>query len=299
MRKPGTIFLFAIILGALTSAIMYRNLRAQRDEIEQARHAMEHSTVDVLVAKESIPIGARINAAQVHTVRWPADITPDGSLADPQIAVGRVARTTIDKNQPVVESQLVSEGSGLLPLLITEGMRAMSVKVDDVTGVSGFITPNSRVDVLVSGSDGEDRGDQRSKLILQNVKVLATGKSIEQKDEKPVEVPTVTLLVSPADAEKLTLASRQDPVRLALRNYRDEDLVGTPGISRSALLGHEAAAPVVMPVKTIVHRPAPYAVEVFLGSKLFRQEFERDSAPADSHKQATTANREESTLPPA
>jgi pilus assembly protein CpaB len=171
--------------------------------------------------------------------------------------------------------------------------------VDDVTGVSGFITPNSRVDVLVSGSDGDDR-EHRSKLILQNVKVLATGKSIEQKDEKPVEVPTVTLLVSPADAEKLTLAARQDPVRLALRNYRDEDFVGTPGITISALLGHEAPAPVAMPakmpVKAPVHRPAPYAVEVFLGSKLFRQEFEPMGAPAEPRKRA---HDEQETAPAA
>ena len=122
------------------------------------------------------------------------------------------------------------EGVGLLPLLITEGMRAMSVKVDSVTGVSGFITPNSRVDVLVAGKpEGGGDEDERSKLILQNVRVLATGKSIEQKDEKPVEVPTVTLLVSPEEAEKLTLATRQEPVRLALRNYRDEEVVRTSG----------------------------------------------------------------------
>jgi pilus assembly protein CpaB len=298
MRKPGTIFLFAIVLGALTSAIMYRNLRAQRDEIDAARRAMERTTVEVLVASESIPIGARIDASQVRTVRWPSEIAPEGALADTQAVVGHIARTTIDKNQPLVGTQLVNEGAGLLPLLITEGMRAMSVKVDDVTGVSGFITPNSRVDVLVSGADG-DQKEHRSKLILQNVKVLATGKSIEQKDEKPVEVPTVTLLVSPTDAEKLTLAARQDPVRLALRNYRDEDLVGTPGISTSALLGREAPPPpAIVPVKTVVRRPAPYAVEVFLGSKLFRQEFE-PTRPPSVGKPETTAIRHESSAPAA
>src|SRR5207245_7547748 len=106
----------------------------------------------------------------------------------------------------------------------------------NVTGVSGFITPSSRVDVLAAGGpDGGGGGDLRGKLILQNVRVLATGKSIEQRDDKPVEVPTVTLLVSPEDAEKLTLATRGDPVRLTLRNFQDEAIVRTAGTSIRAL----------------------------------------------------------------
>jgi pilus assembly protein CpaB len=290
MRRPGTIFLIAIVIGALTAAMAYRNLHSQRAEIEAARLAMLNTTVDVVVAAQSIPIGTRITAEQVHAVRWPADIEPEGAAHDPQVVIGRIARTTVDKNQPLLETHLMSEEAGLLPMLISEGMRAMSVKVDDVTGVSGFITPNSRVDVLVSGSDGEDR-EQRSKLILQNVKVLATGKSIEQRDQKPVEVPTVTLLVSPQDAEKLTLAARQEPVRLALRNYRDDQLVGTTGMTTGALLGRPAPAmpaPVLPPsvaVKSV--RPAPrtpYTVEIFLGNKMQRQEFENQPAPRESSR---------------
>src|SRR5262249_5194084 len=141
---------------------------------------------------------------------------------------------------------LIPKGAGLLPLLITDGMRGMSVKVDSVTGVSGFITPNSRVDVLVSGTPEQGGNqEQRSKLILQNIRVLATGTTIEQKDEKPVDVPTVTLLVPPADAERLTLAARQEPVRLALRNYRDEDLINTPGIGTRALFASASDTGVV------------------------------------------------------
>src|SRR5947207_9607427 len=164
--------------------------------------------------------------------------------------VGSIARATIERNQPILQQALVAQGSGLLPLMIPEGMRGMSVRVDTVTGVSGFITPLSQVDVIIAGQrEGEQ--DQKSKVVLQNVKVLAIGKSIEQKDEKPVEVPTVTLLVSPADAEKLTLAARQEPVRLALRNYRDDDFVTTPGMSTRALFGYVAPPPTVM--KAAVH----------------------------------------------
>jgi pilus assembly protein CpaB len=228
MRRPGIIFLFAIVIGALLSALVYGNLKTQRAELEDARRAMELGTVEVLVANEPISIGSRINAEQVRTARWPADLQPDGAITNVAGVVGRITRTGIDRNQPLVTSQLVDEGSGLLPLLIPEGMRGISVKVDDVTGVSGFVTPNSRVDVIVAGNDGGGTGEQKSKLILQNVRVLATGTSVEQKDDKPVEVPTVTLLVTPADAEKLTLASQQNnPVRLALRSYRDEETRST------------------------------------------------------------------------
>jgi pilus assembly protein CpaB len=278
MRRPGIIFLFAIVIGALLSALVYGNLKSQREELERARLALQRGTVDVLVASQPITIGSRIDAAQVRAVRWPEDIQPQGAIRDAKAVVGRIARTAIDSNQPIVDSQLVGEGTGLLPLLITEGMRGISVKVDDVTGVSGFITPNSRVDVLVSGSDGMEGSEQKSRVILQNVKVLAIGKSIEQKDEKPVEVPTVTLLVTPADAERLTLATRQEPVRLALRNFRDEEYVGTPGISTRALFGYAPPpepAPVIAKAKPRKAPPAPYVVDVLLGTKVMRQEFGR------------------------
>ena len=120
---------------------------------------------------------------------------------DVTAVVNNVAIVSIDKNQPVLQSQVATQNSGLLPIMIGEGMRAMSVKVDDVTGVSGFITPNSRVDVVIAGTP-EGSQEQRSKVVLQNIKVLATGKLVEQRDNKPVEVPTVTLLVSPEDAER-------------------------------------------------------------------------------------------------
>src|SRR5262245_66148543 len=145
--------------------------------------------MDVVVASESIPLGARIEANDVKVVAWPRDIAPEGAISDPKSVVDAVARVTIEKNQPLNQSQLLTEGAGLLPAMIPEGMRAMSVKVDDVTGVSGFITPNSRVDVLVAGAAGvgESGQEQHSKLVLQNIRVLAIGKSIEQRQDKRSE----------------------------------------------------------------------------------------------------------------
>src|SRR5207249_4083948 len=176
----------------------------------------------------------RVEANQVKLVAWPVEAQPEGTARATKDVLSSNARATIERNQPILRQDLVAQGSGLLPLMIPEGMRGMSVRVDNVTGVSGFITPNRRVDVLIAGQPEGDQ-DQKSKVVLQNVKVLATGKSIEQKDEKPVEVPTVTLLVSPEEAERLTLAARFEPVRLALRNYRDEEVVKTSGIATRAL----------------------------------------------------------------
>jgi len=270
MRKPANILLLAIVLGALSAALVYRHLRALRAEIEAARRP----AVTVVVANETLSVGARIEPHQVRTAPWPVEIEPEGAIHDPASVVGNAVRTSIEKNQPVLKSQLAPPGAGLLPPLIAEGMRAMSVKVDSVTGVSGFITPSSRVDVLATGDPGGGGGQNlRGKLILQNVRVLASGKSVEQRDDKPVEVPTVTLLVSPEDAEKLTLATRTEPVRLTLRNFQDEAIVRTAGTSIRALFGEDGPLDGARDGAS-AHRPR-YSVEVIRGPTVTRQTFYR------------------------
>ena len=276
MHKPTNMFLLATVVGALSAALAYRHLSQLRTEIDAARVAAAHATVGIVVASQTIPVGTSIERTSVKIVPWPKEFQPDGALSEVDAVVGKLARATIEKNQPLGESLVVAQGTGLMPLLITEGMRAMSVKVDNVTGVSGFITPSSRVDVLVSGTpDGNGSQEQRSKVILQNIRVLATGTSIEQRNDKPVEVPTVTLLVSPEDAEKLTLATRQEPVRLALRNYRDEDLVRTPGISTHTLLGGDGR-PMHAASDAGEHVVPTDAVEILRGEQLSLQKVFRD-----------------------
>lgn len=270
MRRPANLLFLALLIAALGAALVYRHLRGQEDELEEAKTRALGSVVEVVVADELIPIGSRIKESQVKTVRWPKDAEPDGALYKTDAAINRIARVTIQKNQPIVNLQLVTEAAGLLPLLIPEGRRAMSVKVDKVSGVSGFITPNSSVDVLASGKlDGEgDNNEERGKLILQNIKVLAIGTEIEQKDDGAVEVPTVTLLVLPDEAEKLTLASRKDPVRLALRNYRDNSDVATPGTSMRDLFGRQHRV-----VRNGKVAPARPSMEILLGETRTRQSY--------------------------
>jgi pilus assembly protein CpaB len=277
MRRPGNIFLLAIIIGALASALVYRHMKSQEQALQEAllhsqKSAAAPATMPVVVAKDTIPIGTQIDPGQVKVISWSVDAPIEGAFSDPAAIAGHVARMRIEKNQPLTQDQLVSTNTGLLALLITDGMRGMSVKVDNVTGVSGFITPDSHVDVLIAGTPDTGDKERRSKLILQNIRVLASGMTIERKDNKPVEVPTVTLLVSPEDAEKLTLAARENPVQLALRNYRDEAVVTTPGATTAILFGRHAEPPPAPRVKVERReRPPGYSVEILLGDKMTRQ----------------------------
>ena len=270
MRRPGNILLLAVLIGALSAALAYRYFRQLRLEVEAARGTANRPVVEVVVANAPITIGSRIEDTQVRLVSWPAEAQPDGAFRETKQVIGSVAVATIEKNQPILQTQVVAQAAGLLPLMINEGMRGMSVKVDDVTGVTGFITPNSHVDVLIAGIP-EGAQEQRGKVVLQNVRVLAIGKLVEQRDNKPVDVPTVTLLVSPEEAERLTLALTFQPLRLALRNYRDEEIVHTSGILTRALFDGDGRPPVTPGKAPAPRRAAPYSVEILLGEKLTRQ----------------------------
>jgi pilus assembly protein CpaB len=275
MRRPGNILLLAILIGALASALVYRQLKSQQKALEEAQIKQTETasvTSPIVVAKDVITIGTQIDPSQLKIVAWPVDAPVEGGFSDPAGIAGHVARVRIEKNQPLTQEQLVSANTGLLPLLISDGMRGMSVRVDNVTGVSGFITPDSHVDVLIAGTPDTGDKEMRGKVILQNIRVLASGMTIERKDNKPVEVPTVTLLVSPVDAEKLTLAVRGSPVQLALRNYRDDAVVTTPGATTGGLFGRAAAAPPAPGVPAERRERAPgHSVEILLGDRMTRQ----------------------------
>src|SRR5438876_521267 len=116
MRKPANIFLLAIIVGALSAAMIYRHLKTMNMEVEAARAAGQHPVTDVVVARDTISIGTRVSPDSLKVVTWPADALPEGAVHDPQEVVGSIARTTIGKNQPVAKTGLIAQGAGLLPL---------------------------------------------------------------------------------------------------------------------------------------------------------------------------------------
>ena len=123
--KPGNIFLLAILVGALASALIVRHVRRLESEIDAIRGSSNRPTVDVVVASDTIPIGARVEANQVKLIAWPVEAQPEGTVNDPKVIVGSIVRSTIERNQPILQSEIIAQGAGLLPLIIPEGMRGM------------------------------------------------------------------------------------------------------------------------------------------------------------------------------
>lgn len=276
----------AVLLALLASVGAYKFLSSRSRMAEQSRL----QTVGIVVALVDVPLGSTINPNQVGVSAWPKDNYPKDALADVKTAVGRIALRDFTRGEPVVESKLVPQNrpTGLLSLKVSAGLRAFSVKVNEVVGVGGFIVPDSRVDVVVTTSPS-NRGQQEkvSKIVLQDIRVLAAGQTTEQKENKPVTVNTVTLALTPEDAEKLALASNDGIIQLVLRNFADNVLVTTGGVDKGRLLSsfrNAPIAPVSDPVKKgktrRVSRKAPpqaaasatppkkaYTVEVIKGNK--------------------------------
>jgi pilus assembly protein CpaB len=208
---------------------------------------------NVVVARVEIPLGSRIAAEQLAVVQFPRNVLPDGTFqqVDDKL-VGRVAVTRISVREPLTESRLAPVGAaGGLSSVIPDGYRAMTVKVDDVVGISGFIMPGTLVDIVVviDPPEGSSQKDKVSKIVLQNIKVLANGQNLDKpKNEKEAErVKAITLQVTPEQAEKLALASSEGKLQLVMRNSIDQGDEATPGANKNSLLTGERAQPVPEP----------------------------------------------------
>jgi pilus assembly protein CpaB len=208
---------------------------------------------NVVIAKVEIPVGSRIIAEQLTVAQFPRSVSPDGTFnkVDDNL-IGRVAVTRIAAREPITESRLAPIGSAAgLSSVIPEGYRAMNVRVDDVVGISGFIMPGALVDVVVTiePPEGGNQRERISKIVLQNIKVLANGQNLDKpKNEKEAErVKTVTLQVTPDQAEKLALASSEGRLQLVMRNSIDQGDEVTAGATKKTLLTGERAIPVPDP----------------------------------------------------
>jgi pilus assembly protein CpaB len=226
-------------------------------------------TQPVVVAAADLQLGAELKKEDLQVVQFPAGKTPEGTFAKVDEIVGRGLIVPIVKNEPILKAKLASKeaGSGLPPV-IPEGMRAVSVRVNEVVGVAGYVLPGNRVDVVATASPTDARADTTSKVVLSNVQVLTAGTRMEQNGDqsKPVQVTVVTLLVYPEQAERLALASTEGKIQLALRNPLDQTMPPTPGIKPAVLLGQLAAAPArrtgpVTRVAAAAPRPTPVAAE--------------------------------------
>jgi len=287
-----------LVVGAAALLALVASVGAYKFLSERGRMAEEArlQTVGIVVAVVDIPLGAAINPNQVAVSAWPKDNYPKDAIADPKVAVGRFALRDFVRGEPVVEGKLVplNKPAGLLSLRVPHGMRAFSVKVNEVVGVGGFLVPDAKVDVVVTTApSSKNLQEQVSKIVLENIQVLAAGQVVEQKDNKPVTVNTVTLAVTPDDAERLALASNDGKIQLVLRNYADTDNVVTRGIDKGRLLASYRAAPIAQAAETAQERkprrvatkaappvaaaPSPkkaHTVEVIKGNKRTEENFE-------------------------
>jgi pilus assembly protein CpaB len=226
--------------------------------------AAASSQVDVVVAARALAIGTLLTEKDVKVVRWPANSPVQGAISKVTEVVNRAVLTNVLQNDVITTNKLAnSEAGGGLPPAIPQGMRAMSVKVNDVIGVAGFIVPGSRVDVVVTMRQGQD---SVTSTVASNVQVLAAGTRRDQEQPatpaptsaaaKANESTVVTLMVSPKDAERIALAQTDGQIMLALRNPLDQQPTLTDGVRTRALLGEPAPAPAPPPAP----KPAPRRV---------------------------------------
>ena len=203
-------------------------------------------TQPVVVAAVDLTLGTALKKEDLTTLNFPEGTAPEGSFSKPDELLERGLIVPIVKNEPILAAKLAPKeaGSGLPPV-IPEGMRAVSVRVNEVVGVAGYVLPGTRVDVVATASPTSDTAQMTSKVVLSNMQVLTAGTRLEQdqKDGKPMQVTVVTLLVTPEQSERLALASTEGKIHLALRNPLDTSAPSTPGIRTAGLLGGVAAPP--------------------------------------------------------
>jgi len=244
MRRPIAFGLLAVLAATLAAIVVYSALQRREIALQKA----VASSIEIVVAARDLPIGTRIEAGAVKLARWSRDSLPPGAISDLASAIGGVVKDRFGENEPLVADKLFSgqKSGGVLPLLIPAGMRAMSVAVDEVSDVSGFILPGSKVDVLVSVTQTQGNQKPFSKLVLQDVSVLAVARQLDNGKDEPQLVKVVTLLLAPDEAERLGLAANEGTLRLALRNYTDNKIVLTAGVDTDSILRSYSSAPMIV-----------------------------------------------------
>lgn len=236
------VLLVAVGLASLATYGVFRTIKSI--PVREVEVATRH----IVVAAENLPLGTRLSKEQVKLVGWPAATPVDGSFTSVDEIVGRGLIQPVLANEPVTESRLAPKeaGAGLSPS-IPPGMRALSVKVNDVIGVAGFTVPGARVDVVVVVNGGDS---SMARVVVSNLQVLTAGTKydIEQaKDGQPIPSSVVTLLVTPEQAERITLAQTNGSITLVLRNPLDLEPTQTNGIRLAGLMGSSSTPPMEKP----------------------------------------------------
>jgi pilus assembly protein CpaB len=274
----------AVLMAGIASFGVYIAVRSMPvREVEIAR-------AQAVVAARPLQVGMLVTKDDVKVVPWPAANQVPGSFTEIERVVNRGVVGSVAENEPLTEGKLAAVGSGAgLPPTITEGMRAVSIRVNEIIGVAGFVIPGTRVDVLVTVQGGQEgqKEEPQTRAVLSNVQVLTAGTRFDQeratKDGKPIKTSVVTLLLTPQDAETLTLAAAKGSIMLTLRNPLDTAPANTEGARFSELLGKPPAPPVKQTVGgRVIARAAPkpppppppkvYTVETIRAAKRSEEE---------------------------
>jgi len=263
-RRLIIVLLLALASGLAAGWLALNYLRQPNSPINTSAP----STVEVVVASRDLPVGHVLDVADIKVAQWPGDVVPMGYSSSVEEVLGRGLIQRVAMNEPLLPAKIaVKEAGGGLPIVIPEGMRAVSIRVDEVIQVAGFVGPGTRVDVLVT-LEGESQPDPITKIVLQNMLVLTSGQIVERTPNgEPVLSTVVTFLTSPEDAEKLVMSATKGRIQLALRNTLDLDSLTTEGIRLGSLIpSQRQAAP-----RTVARtQPQPAAsrartIEVFRG----------------------------------
>ena len=249
------VLVVAILAGLVASALVYRTIGQIRAAANKGPE-----TEEILVAVSALDVADTITARDIRLVAWPRTAVPEGALRKVAEGEGRVIRRSVIPGEPILESKLAPPSAGkggMLGILVPEGHRAVTIKVDDAVRESGLVVPNSRVDVIVSMPLRPDSQERVGKVILQDVVILAAGQTVEMRDNKPVPVTTVTLSLTPDQAERLALAQSDSRIILATRNYQDKSIVKTSGATRATLYEAVPAAAAAATTTAVVAKAAP------------------------------------------
>jgi pilus assembly protein CpaB len=279
-RRLMTILLVAALIAGACTWVVYRLVSVR------ILASKPVSTTQVVAAAKDIPLGAVLTTADLTTMTL-GGTPPKGAILKPEDAIGRGVITQISQGEPILDGQLAGLGSGggLAPT-IPQGMRACAVRVDEVVGVAGFVTPGMRVDVLASGNPPGEGASQGvvTETILQNIQVLSAGTDIQRDAEgKPQQVQVVNLLVTPEQAQLLSLAANSLKIQLVLRNPLDTQVTKVPATAMSNLFGNQA--PPAATHERAPRGPAkpatkPYSIVVMNGNKTTDEKF---ASPEGQH----------------
>jgi pilus assembly protein CpaB len=290
-----TVLIFALVVSAAASVLIYRLINSQITASAKPGNR-------VLMAARNLERGDLIKDADIKVADWGGALPP-GAILKPEDAIGRGVIEPIYLGEPIVESRVAAKGAGAgLAAIIPPGMRAVAVRVNDVAGVAGFVTPGMRVDILLAGNPPGNTSSVGTvtKTLLQNVEVLSAGQNIQKDNEgKPVSVPIVNLLVTPEQAEVMSLASNEERIQMILRNPTDKEesktrgtaveylfngVDGMPGpkTAPKAVAAKRAAPkppppPVAAKAEPVKPPPPPIIVEVIHGSRRADAKFEPEN----------------------